>query len=128
MMTCFVTTFAVVWIEIVGIINNMFFVTSPPSRWCGLKCGKRRGRCAWILSPPSRWCGLKSKADVRHHRSGQSPPSRWCGLKFDKIEPFKDIPQSPPSRWCGLKLFAAWFLYTQTYVTTFAVVWIEIYY
>ena len=32
-----VTTFAVVWIEILGIAIGYSIIMSPPSRWCGLK-------------------------------------------------------------------------------------------
>ena len=34
-----VTTFAVVWIEILILVLGALIILSPPSRWCGLKLG-----------------------------------------------------------------------------------------
>ena len=78
----YVTTFAVVWIEIPcpgkeirrrwshhlrgGVDWNSFThkqnpqpLQSPPSRWCGLKYALMKSGYAVYMSPPSRWCGLK---------------------------------------------------------------------
>ena len=51
----------------------------------------------------------------------------WIEICSDCNHSFRLRP-SPPSRWCGLKFRGAVFLALIAIVTTFAVVWIEIWY
>ena len=59
--------------------------------------------------------------------STSSPPSRWCGLKSAKTKSLNEMNSSPPSRWCGLKSPMICLIAIMLCVTTFAVVWIEIF-
>ncbi len=80
---CGVSTLAVEWIEIPMPVVPRITVSSPPSRWSGLKCNRKGWRPALCqASPPSRWSGLKFITHLQSPPRTWSPPSRWSGLKF----------------------------------------------
>ena len=135
------------WNNSFSVIDGLYLL-SPPSRWCGLKFRFLQPYTGNGWSPPSRWCGLKLLWLFVPASWEMSPPSRWCGLKSSGDFFKEGTYLSPPSRWCGLKSMTHavtswsmrhhlrggvdWNLEREipadwdSYVTTFAVVWIEI--
>ena len=121
-----VTTDAVVWIEIRVSGTKKGVVGSPLMQWCGLKFlapGLWRGG---FLSPLMQWCGLKSSGSGAESLGPSSPLMQWCGLKF--LEHMV-IGEQQRHHWCS---GGDWNLFPREYgrpslVTTDAVVWIEIF-
>ena len=100
----YVTSFAEVWIEIVGVwlMVSVFGVTSFAEVW--IEIILRTWRENMNESLPSRKCGLKYNTSINARNSLESLPSRKCGLKW-----------STGIHDC-----------IQNHVTSFAEVWIEI--
>ena len=122
-----VTTFAVVWIEIKPLpVFHIKTWLSPPLRWCGLKSINipEFDRQIDVTTFAVVWIEIFKYGVVSF--AVTSPPLRWCGLKSCVSQLYFGIHKSPPLRWCGLK-YICWLTNNPPAgVTTFAVVWIEI--
>ena len=102
MYTC-VTTFAVVWIEILKKVNRFYSksVTTLAVVWIEIPARLAASFTALVTTFAVVWIEIVL---VRWGDScTPSPPSRWCGLKYYQRCKWRVLPLSPPSRWCGLK-------------------------
>ena len=71
---CFVSTYAVEWIERPVLQRHWILIRSPPTRWSGLKLVMYASNKQSIVSPPTQWSGLKGLG-IYCHKSGSHVPT-----------------------------------------------------
>ena len=126
MLTNFVTTLRVVWIEMMYIITGASIICVTTLRVVWIEISLRSTMQLRLQSPPCGWCGLKSVMEIDNVAPLMSPPCGWCGLKCVHTCIVCRLCGSPPCGWCGLKFTQQLMSILTREVTTLRVVWIEI--